>query len=96
MNDNMQPNFSEIDLDLRGVYCPMAFVKLRIHADQLPDNAEFTVVFDNTKANEPLVRSVKSLGHLVATRKNTHHDFERDDDNSHEPRVIIISVQVKK
>lgn len=86
MNGIMQPDPSNIDLDLRGIYCPMAFVKFRIYADQLPDNTEFKVAYDNTKANEPLIRSIKSLGHLVTLVENA----------SNETKVINISVRVKK
>lgn len=92
-----------IDLDLVGTYCPMAFVKLSVFIEKLEDNSVFTVLYENTPANEPLVRSIEALGHNVI---NTHIiNPENDPPNSvinkhpiteKKITLIIMKVQVKK
>lgn len=58
------------DLDLRGTVCPMAFVKLRLHADGQPVGSTFEALFEETPANEPLERSIQGVGHqIVAVRQ---------------------------
>ena len=52
-------------LDLRGATCPMAFVKTKIHLDKLSPGDVTTILFEDTPPNEPLVRSIQSLGHKV-------------------------------
>lgn len=99
----MQTNAVHIDLDLSGTYCPMAFVKLRVFADQQNDDHIFTAVFEKTKANEPLIRSIQDLGHIILDQKivppndgalkanlNEHHLSEK------KIALVIIKVQVKK
>ena len=61
----MQTEFPHIDLDLVGAYCPMAFVKLRVFADTLSNNETFTVIYEQTNANKPLIKSIQNLGYLV-------------------------------
>ncbi|NVJ98761.1 MAG: sulfurtransferase TusA family protein [Alphaproteobacteria bacterium] len=52
-------------LDLRGATCPMAFVKAKIHLDKLVSGERTTILFEQIPSNEPLVRSIRSLGHKV-------------------------------
>lgn len=59
----------DIDLDLRGTVCPMAFVKLRLFADELSAGDTFSALYEDTHANEPLVRSIEGVGHIVLTNK---------------------------
>ena len=61
----MENPAQNIDLDLRGTVCPMAFVKLRLFADQLSAGDTFSALYEDTHANEPLVRSVEGIGHRV-------------------------------
>lgn len=99
----MQTDASDINLDLTGTYCPMAFVKLRVFADQLSHNQVFTTIFEKTKANEPLIRSIQDLGHVILNQKvappnddaakaciNEHHLSEN------KITLVVIKVQVKK
>ena len=62
-------NYSDIpsaDLDLRGVHCPMAFVKSRIFLDQQPHQHVVSLVFECSRENQTLVRSIQSLGHRIS------------------------------
>lgn len=61
-----------IDLDLRGTVCPMAFVKLRLFADSLPSGGTFSVLYEDTPANEPLIRSVEGIGHRILSNEITN------------------------
>ncbi|WP_417450369.1 sulfurtransferase TusA family protein [Kordiimonas sp.] len=62
-----QPDLSQ-DLDLRGAYCPMAFVKAKIHLDSLSSGDTTLILYEDTPPNEPLVRSIQSLGHNVLSK----------------------------
>lgn len=55
----------DIDLDLRGTVCPMAFVKLRLFADRHTAGETFTAVYEDTPANDPLIRTIEGVGHRV-------------------------------
>lgn len=63
-----------VDLDLRGSICPMAFVRLRLFADKMSDGDRFTVLYENTPANEPLVRSIEAIGHTIRTLNKPETD----------------------
>lgn len=56
-------------LDLLGAYCPMAFVKARLHLDALSSGDITTIVYEATPSNEPLVRSIRSLGHTILSEE---------------------------
>ncbi len=61
----MSDGEQKIDLDLRGSFCPMAFVKLRLFADRMPHGAVIHVLYEDSAANEPLARSTLGIGHEV-------------------------------
>jgi len=63
----MHSTKQKIDLDLRGTVCPMAFVKLRLFADQKPAGTMIRVLYEDSTANEPLARSTASVGHSVVS-----------------------------
>lgn len=58
-----------IDLDLRGTVCPMAFVKLRLFADSLRAGDTFSALYEDTPANEPLIRSIEGIGHKILSNE---------------------------
>lgn len=66
MNDTEQ----KFDLDLRGTICPMAFVKLRLFADQQPDGETVRILYEDSAANEPLARSTAGIGHTIISDEN--------------------------
>ncbi len=56
-------------LDLRGARCPMAFVKTKIHLDTLSNGDTTAIVYEDIPANEPLARSIRSLGHTLVSQE---------------------------
>ena len=58
------------DLDLRGIVCPMAFVRLRLFADAQENGSNFTVLYENSKANGPLKQSTENLGYLITSEQD--------------------------
>ena len=67
----MQKKEPNIDLDLSGQYCPMAFVKSRVFLEQCSTGEIVSIAFENSKANEPLIRSIESLRHKIVSRTTT-------------------------
>ncbi len=67
----MNSSRQKIDLDLRGTICPMAFVKLRLFADSLRSGDTFSALYEDTPANEPLIRSIEGIGHKVLSSEIT-------------------------
>lgn len=89
-------------LDLRGATCPMAFVKTKIHLDKVTPGKIVRILYDLTPANEPLVRSIRSLGHNILSQKQADASVLRDADQSGtdsppsvEPQLTILEVEVK-
>lgn len=62
----------QIDLDLRGTVCPMAFVRLRLYSDNLAPGTVFNVLYEDTNANEPLIRSIEGIGHTVISSQTVN------------------------
>lgn len=100
----MQTSSPRQALDLRGTYCPMAFVKTRMFLDTLSSGDVASIVYEDTRSNEPLVRSIQSLGHKIVSQKDTISTDTPVDpaiDAAGRPlantlQLIIIEVQVKK
>ena len=65
---------TDIDLDLRGTVCPMAFVKLRLFADGLRSGDVFSALYEDTAGNEPLMRSIEGVGHTVLENTVSRED----------------------
>lgn len=81
-----------IDLDLRGIFCPMAFVKLRLKADQMGGGATMNVIYEDTPSNEPLARSTTAVGHEVISDTCYTGDLAQDGEDS----LKIMTVRVVK
>lgn len=58
---------NEIDaiLDLRGVVCPLNFVKTKLRLEDMQDGQILKVVLDNGEALQNVPRSVKEEGHRI-------------------------------
>ncbi|MBN9395496.1 MAG: sulfurtransferase TusA family protein [Candidatus Melainabacteria bacterium] len=52
-------------LDLRGVACPMNFVKTRLKLDKMPAGSLLEVVLDAGEPVESVTESIKSEGHVI-------------------------------
>jgi len=66
---------SQTELNLVGTSCPMAFVKARVYLDQCVEGDVVTIYYGDTKANEPLVRSISALGHSVLSQTHVPAAF---------------------
>ncbi len=76
MTDN---NDISCDLDLRGQVCPMAFVRVRLFTDTKRSGSRFTILYENTSANEPLTRSIEGIGHRVISEKTIRPKTTEED-----------------
>lgn len=82
----------------------MAFVKTRMFLDTQTDGTKCTILFEETAANEPLVRSIKSLGHsvLIIEQAPLNAQIESTFPSTAKKlagdtlQLILIVVQVKK
>ncbi|WP_308910715.1 hypothetical protein [Pseudokordiimonas caeni] len=80
----------------------MAFVRARLFLDGLPDRAIAHIIYEETAANAPLVRSLKALGHSVAPLPASAmaESIERDPslkdtlEKTRETQLTMILVQV--
>ena len=52
-------------LDLRGVACPMNFVKTRLYMDKMPAGETLTVLLDDGEPVESVCSSVTAEGHSI-------------------------------
>lgn len=89
-------------LDLRGAACPMAFVKAKLHLDTLSPGETTRILFEQTPANEPLVRSICSLGHQVLLEKtgdaetlNLNEQVTASPPVSDTVQLTILEIEVK-
>ncbi len=78
----------KIDLDLRGIVCPMAFVKLRLLADQMPSGAQMRVLYEDSAANEPLARSTAGVGHSVVSDE----PYGKNDDGNSGLKLMTVRI----
>lgn len=52
-------------LDLRGVACPMNFVKTKLYMDKMPQGESVTVLMDEGEPVESVASSVTAEGHSI-------------------------------
>lgn len=95
-------------LDLRGMKCPMAFVKARLTLDRMPSGSRLAILYEAMPANAPLERSLKAMGHVVIERSQFpfHLKTQKNEDSfsnsfpdSFQPahvELIQMIVEVKK
>lgn len=98
----MQRQDIPYSLDLRGATCPMAFVKTKIHLDTLSPGEKTTILYEQTPGNEPLVRSIRSLGHLILSETPADALIHQNDPESAqifppdgEIQLTILEIEVK-
>lgn len=94
---------TEPDLNLIGTNCPMAFVKTRILLDKKNTEDIVDILYENTAANEPLVRSIEGLGHAVVSRatisvapQTTNLTKSANSSPEGKLQATIVKIQVKK
>lgn len=86
----MSETSKKYDIDLRGTTCPMAFVKLRLFVDQMPNSATITVLYEDSPANEPLARSTLGIGHEVVSDVRANEAFDGSS-----VKLKVMSVRVR-
>ncbi len=64
---------AEFDLDLRGVVCPMNFVKTRLFLDKIQEGDLVRVLLDGGEPVESVSTSVEQDGHNVEAK---NHEVE--------------------
>lgn len=79
----------QMDLDLRGTVCPMAFVRLRLYSDDLAPGTVFKVLYEDTNANEPLIRSIEGIGHAVVSCQAL------DPEDGDEPALKLVEIRTR-
>ncbi len=61
----MQKTTPDITLDLRGIACPLNFVKTKIQLDKMQNGQKLEVLLDSGEAIESVPPSVIEEGHVV-------------------------------
>lgn len=86
------------DLNLVGARCPMAFVKTRLYLDTKTPGDLVDILFEDTAANEPLVRSIEALGHSVIKCEPFAQNVDTTKSVNSSPtkklQVITVEIQV--
>jgi len=63
---------SDHNLDLRGIACPMNFVKTRLFLDKMQSGETVTVILDDGEPIESVSASVKAEGHSVMRQEQAN------------------------
>ena len=75
MNNNLKP---DLVMDLRGIACPLNFVKTKIQLDKMNKGQVLEIWIDSGEAIESVPKSVIEEGHeiLVTEDKKSHYILE--------------------
>ena len=66
MNNPQTSNtIADITLDLRGIECPLNFVKTKIQLEKMEKGQKLELFLDSGEAIESVPPSVKEEGHLI-------------------------------
>ena len=66
----------EITLDLRGVACPLNFVKTKIQLDKMQSGQKLAVFLDAGEAIESVPPSVIEEGHMILNAEAVENYFK--------------------
>jgi TusA-related sulfurtransferase len=69
----------ELLLDLRGVRCPLAWAKAKVHLETLAPGAQIALLIDDPRSLRDLPRAAEANGHHVI----------RIDDNASPWRIVL-------
>ena len=58
---------ADASIDLRGVLCPMNFVKTKLQLEEMEEGQVLEVVLDDGEAMRNVPRSLKEEGHRIVT-----------------------------
>ena len=56
---------SSHEVDLRGVRCPLAWARARVHLEELAPGTEVTLVVDDPQSARDVPRAAEACGHHV-------------------------------
>jgi len=62
-------NTNQHFLDLRGVACPMNFVKTKLYMDKMPAGETLEVLLDDGEPVESVSESITAEGHTITEKK---------------------------
>jgi TusA-related sulfurtransferase len=68
---------ADFSLDLRGVACPMNFVKTRLFLDKIKPGQSVEVLLDDGEPIESVTSSVQSEGHAIGSSNQAPEGFHR-------------------
>ena len=68
---------ADFSLDLRGVACPMNFVKTRLFLDKIQTGQSVEVLLDDGEPIESVTASVQSEGHTIAGSHQAPEGFHK-------------------
>jgi len=63
-----------LELDLRGVKCPLSWAKAKVRLEALPRGAELDLLLDDPQAVRDIPRAAEAAGHHVVA---VAHETER-------------------
>ena len=72
----MEKTLPDIILDLRGVECPLNFVKTKIQLDKMQSGKKLEVLLDTGEAIESVPPSVIEEGHIVLNIESMENYFK--------------------
>ena len=73
MTDIIKPYLT---LDLRGVPCPLNFVKVKIQLDKMEPGQTLEVWLDSGEPIESVTQSILEEGHKILLKQETNNHFK--------------------
>ena len=61
---------SPLELDLRGVKCPLSWAKAKVRLEALPRGAQLDLLLDDPLGARDIPRAAEAAGHHVVTVAN--------------------------
>ncbi len=72
----MEKTLPDITLDLRGIACPLNFVKTKIQLEKMQSGQKLEVLLDPGEAIESVPPSVIEEGHKILSTENIENYFK--------------------
>ncbi len=68
---------SDFSLDLRGIVCPLNFVKTRLFLDKIQSGQSVEVWLDDGQPVESVTTSIGAEGHAIVDSQKTKDGFHK-------------------
>ena len=72
----MSENVADEKIDLRGVLCPINFVKTKLKLEMMDDGQILEIILDDGEPMRNVPRSVKEEGHKVVGVEKTDDGYK--------------------